>query len=63
MNVNWLFIVIKEFNNYYGGLIANSAYNFSYSTDIEVDIEDMPLREDLDKFVSILNEGTKMGLL
>ena len=62
VNVNWIFIIIKD-TDQYGQIIVNFNYSFEYSTDIKVDIEDIPLRKDLDEFVKVLNEGEKMGLL
>lgn len=63
----WIFIVIynndiywKSHKSRYGKLVFGL---FDCSTDIELDIESVPLLEDLNDYVKMLDEGEKMGLL
>lgn len=59
---SWVFIVvyIDDEDGRYGKLIYGQ---FNEETDIILDIEDVPLRKDLNDYVKVLNEGTKLGLL
>ena len=59
INMGWIFIVIeKSWDNY--GYLVDGDYN---DFDLELDIDDIPMRKDLDKYVKWLKEGSKLGLL
>lgn len=54
----YIFICLN--GGYYGELI-DGEYDVDY--DYIVDIEDIPLQKDFDKWIEVLKEGTKLGLL
>ena len=58
-NGNWIFIILKK--KQFGELVIFNLFNSLF--DIEVDIDDVPLRKDLKEWVRMFDEGTKMGLL
>ena len=56
----YLFIIIVKDDDDFGNLVDGG---FNDETDVEINIDDIPLRKDLNDFVSILKEGSKLGLL
>lgn len=60
-NYKWIFIVIDKNTQFkYGCLIGGT---LNKNSDIEININDVPKRKDLDEYVKYLKEGNKMGLL
>lgn len=59
----WIFIVIDKDDYRYGKLITYIISDKIGLEDYEIDIESVPLREDLDEWVDMFNEGNKLGLL
>ena len=61
----WIFIIIYEDGDKeeFGHLITYLVGDFAQSKDIVMGIKDVPLRKNLDEWVKVLNEGSKMGLL
>ena len=58
----WIFICISD--NDFGQMeIFLVGDLIIEETDVEINIDDIPLRKDLNDFVSILKEGSKLGLL
>ena len=58
-NIEWLFINIGH------NIGRNCLFvgDFNNSTDIEINIDHIPLRKDLDEYVKMINNGIKLGLL
>ena len=56
----WVFISICNGQDEYGAFVGGS---FHDEYDIEINIDNIPLREELENFVKLLNNGIMMGLL
>ena len=56
----WIFISIHVVGYIHGSLLSGS---FNPNTDVEMDIDNIPLRKDLDEWVKMIDNGTKLGLL
>lgn len=67
----YIFIILHDKWEDYGKLIINMNNNYNSGSDILLNIDDIPLREDFDEWVEkdfkelvrMYNEGEKMGLL
>ena len=59
-DMNWLFVIIYG-NEFDYGYLTDGAFN--NRTDIEININDLPLRKNLNEYVDMLNNANKLGLL
>ena len=54
----WVFIGLNE--RYHGELVDGAWFKI---TDIEINIDNIPLRKDFNEWIKMMDTGTKLGLL